>query len=69
MFGKVRVLDCRYRYIDRLESYFKANELKEVNTKWAIILSVCDNTFYRLTMDLIAPLKPLVQQVKPNIIV
>ena len=45
-------------YIERLEQYFRANEVDEVGKKRAILLSVCGSKTYALARDLLQPVRP-----------
>ena len=45
-------------YADRLEQYFAANEIKDEEKIWAILLSVCGPSTYRLMRNLCTPSKP-----------
>ena len=45
-------------YIDRLESFFEANDIASADKKRSILLSVCGRDTYGLIRDLLAPAKP-----------
>ena len=46
------------QYVERLEQYFVANDVKEPKKQWAIFLSVCGAKTYALVRDLLQPKKP-----------
>ena len=45
-------------YVERLEFYFTANEVKEGDKQRAILFSVCDAATYKLIQNLLAQTKP-----------
>ena len=45
-------------YAERLEQYFAANDVKDEEKMWAILLSVCGPSTYQLMRNLCAPAKP-----------
>ena len=46
------------QYVERLEQYFTANEIKGAKKQRAILLSVCGSKIYGLIRDLLQPQKP-----------
>ncbi|KAK3089020.1 hypothetical protein FSP39_000173 [Pinctada imbricata] len=46
------------QYIERLDSYFDANEIDDADKKRNILLSVCGKATYKLIRDLLSPVKP-----------
>ena len=46
------------QFIERLEQYFRANDVEDVGQKRAIQLSVCGSKKYSLTKDLLQPARP-----------
>ncbi|KAK3092066.1 hypothetical protein FSP39_024867 [Pinctada imbricata] len=46
------------QYIERLDSYFDANEIDDAEKKRNILLSVCGKATYKLIRDLLSPVKP-----------
>ena len=61
-FGKIEEFnpeaDVWDQYTERLEHYFAANEIEDVNKQKAILLSVCGSKTYKLMSNLLAPEKP-----------
>ena len=46
------------QYVERLDQYFLANDIKDEKKKRAILLSVCGSKTYTLIRDLLQPKKP-----------
>lgn len=46
------------QYIERMEHYFIANAIEDVDRRRAILLSVCGASIYKLMSSLCAPQKP-----------
>ena len=45
-------------YVERLQQYFVANNVKNVEKQWAILLSAVGGPTYQLIRNLLAPTKP-----------
>jgi len=45
-------------YVERLEFYFDANDVKEATKQRAVFFSVCGAATYQLVNNLLAPTKP-----------
>lgn len=60
--GKIGQFDATQEtwdaYVERLELYFVANDVKEAEKKRAVLLTVCGPATYRLIRNLVAPQKP-----------
>ena len=48
-------------YVERLEQYFVANDVRTANKKWAVLLSTVVGQTYQLIRNLLAPTKPTEQ--------
>ena len=46
------------QYVERLEQFFLANEIEDVEKQRAIFLSVCGSRTYSLLRDILQPKKP-----------
>ncbi len=45
-------------YVERLNQFFEANDVKDAGMQRAILLSVCGADTYKLISSLVAPAKP-----------
>ena len=51
-------------YVERLEQYFAANKIEDVDQQRAILLSVCGPATYRFIRNLVSPKKPTELKIK-----